>query len=39
LIELEREAAGKATHALGRLRECRDAAIEQAFRLMFQSPG
>lgn len=39
LIELEREAAGNVTHALGRLRECRDAAIEQAFRLMFQSPG
>jgi hypothetical protein len=39
LIEREREAAGQVTHALGRLREGRDAAIEQAFRLMFQHPG
>jgi len=39
LIEREREAAGQVTHALGRLREGRDAAIEQAFRLMFQRPG
>ncbi len=38
LIEREREAAGQVTHALGRLREGRDAAVEQAFRLMFQRP-
>ncbi len=38
LIEREREAAGEVTHALGRLREGRDAASEQAFRLMFQNP-
>ena len=38
LIEREREAAEQITHALGRLREGRDAVIEQAFRLMFQSP-
>lgn len=38
LIEREREAAGQVTYALGRLREGRDAAIEQAFRLMFQHP-
>ena len=36
LIEREREAA--VTHALGRLREGRDAASERAFRLMFQNP-
>lgn len=39
LIEREREAAGQVAHALGRLREGRDAAIEQAFRLIFQRPG
>ena len=38
LIEREREAAGEVTHALGRLREGRDAASEQALRLMFQNP-
>lgn len=38
LIEREREAAEQVTHALGRLREGRDAAVEQAFRLMFQRP-
>jgi len=38
LIEREREAAGEVTHALGRLREGRDAASVQAFRLMFQNP-
>ena len=38
LIEREREAAGQVSHALERLREGRDAAIEQAFRLIFQSP-
>ncbi|OZA56330.1 MAG: poly(3-hydroxyalkanoate) synthetase [Acidovorax sp. 17-64-282] len=39
LIEREREAAEQVTHALGRLREGRDAAVEQAFRLIFQRPG
>lgn len=38
LIEREREAAEQVTHALARLREGRDAAVEQAFRLIFQRP-
>lgn len=38
LIERERETAGQVSHALGQLREGRDAVIEQTFRLMFQSP-
>lgn len=39
LIEREREAAGRVTHALGQLREGRDAACEQAFSLIFQTSG
>ena len=37
-IKREREAVGEVTHAMGQLREGRDAAREQAFRLMFQNP-